>query len=60
MDELRTEPGIKTLAQFKEIWHTLTEEGWQFVSSLNTEDEGQVLIFRRAEMGLGNTGEPLT
>lgn len=60
MDELRTETGIKTLAQFKEIWHSLTEEGWQFVSTLNTEDEGQVLIFRRPEMGLGNTGDPST
>jgi hypothetical protein len=60
MDELRTESGVKTLAEFKEIWHSLTEEGWQFVSTLNTEDEGQVLIFRRPEIGLGNTGDSST
>jgi hypothetical protein len=58
MDELHTESGIKTLAEFKELWQGLTAEGWQFVSTLNTEDEGQVLIFRRPEIGLGQTGDP--
>jgi DNA-binding PadR family transcriptional regulator len=60
MDELHTESGIKTLAEFKAIWQSLTEEGWEFVSTLNTEDEGQVLIFRRHEIGLGQTGDPTT
>jgi hypothetical protein len=57
MDELHIEPGVKTIEEFKRIWHNLTEEGWEFVSTLNTEDEGQALIFRRHEVGLGNVGE---
>jgi hypothetical protein len=56
MDELRIEPGVKTIEEFKQIWLDLTQEGWEFVSTLNTEDEGQALIFRRHEVGLGNVG----
>jgi HJR/Mrr/RecB family endonuclease len=57
MEQLHTESGIKTLVEFEEVSRRLSEEGWQFVSTLNTEDEGQVLVFKRPEIGLGNAGE---
>jgi hypothetical protein len=57
MDELHIEAGVKTIEDFKRIWLNLSEQGWEFVSTLNTESEGQALIFRRHEVGLGNVGE---
>ena len=56
MEELHIETGVKTLVDFKRVWHELTGSGWQFVSTVNTEDEGQVLVFKRVTTGLGNTG----
>jgi hypothetical protein len=56
MEELRTVTGVNTLVDFNRIWHELVEEGWQFVSTVSTEDEGQVLVFKRDTTGLGNTG----
>jgi len=56
MEELHTVPGVKTLAEFTRVSEELLEEGWQFVSNLDTEDEGQVLVFKRETTGLGNTG----
>ncbi len=47
MDELRTESGMKTLIEFKETWHSLTDEGWQFVSADITKDDWPVLVFKR-------------
>ena len=56
MEELHTVSDVKTLAEFKRVSQELSEEGWQFVSNLDTEDEGQVLVFKRATTGLGNIG----
>ncbi len=56
MDELHTAVGIETFGEFKGLWHELAEEDWQLESTLSTEDEGQVLVFKRTTTGLGNSG----
>jgi hypothetical protein len=58
MEELRTVKGIKTLPDFESTSRQLAEEGWSFVGAVDTEDSGQVLVFRREVSGLGYAGVP--
>jgi len=57
MEELKTVTGIKTLADFESTSRQLGEDGWSFVSTIGTDDAGQVLVFRREVTGLGRAGE---
>lgn len=56
MDELHIVSGVQTLGEFERLWHDLSKQGWEFVSTLNFEDTNQVLIFKRPDTGLGETG----
>jgi hypothetical protein len=57
MAEIRTVTGVTTVAEFESMARELSEEGWNFVSTLNTDDAGQVLVFSREQIGLGRVGE---
>jgi hypothetical protein len=57
MEELQTVAGVKTVSDFESTSRQLSEEGWVFVATVDTEDAGQVLVFRREVTGLGHTGE---
>jgi hypothetical protein len=57
MAEIRAVTGVTTVAAFESVASELSDDGWNFVATLNTDDAGQVLVFSREQIGLGRVRE---